>query len=193
MRPVAHPSTPWPHTGTHRAAPKTHPHSPLAGDRIALPMASPASTTLLDHALAAATGDGAGGRVVLVEDCVDASGAFVLHHLLKRALSGGGAVLFVALAHPFSHYDRIMKKLVRSLELMLLSVFNGCRVMFRRFCGTRDATWPCTGIKIGSFSSMRPKWRTQVRTGNVILDLVLILCYVMMIDGIVTGLVYIGL
>ncbi|PIA38757.1 hypothetical protein AQUCO_02700160v1 [Aquilegia coerulea] len=53
------------------------------------------------------------GRITLIEDCVETSGAFVLHHLLKRALfshSSSGVVLFVALAHPFSHYDRILRK-----------------------------------------------------------------------------------
>lgn len=52
------------------------------------------------------------GRVLLIKDCVETSGAFVLHHLLKRALSAhtSGAVLFIALAHPFSHYDRILRK-----------------------------------------------------------------------------------
>lgn len=58
------------------------------------------------------------GRVVLVEDRVETSGAFVLHHLMKRALSTqAGAVIFVALAHPFSHYDRILRKLGCNLSV----------------------------------------------------------------------------
>ncbi|KAK3023922.1 hypothetical protein RJ639_043465 [Escallonia herrerae] len=53
------------------------------------------------------------GRVVLVEDCVEASGAFILHHLMKRSLSphSSDAVVFVAFAHPFSHYERILRKM----------------------------------------------------------------------------------
>ncbi|XP_010253457.1 PREDICTED: elongator complex protein 6 [Nelumbo nucifera] len=53
------------------------------------------------------------GRVVLIEDSVETSGSFVLHHLMKHALSlnCSGIVLFVALAQPFSHYDRILRKL----------------------------------------------------------------------------------
>ncbi|KAL5714821.1 hypothetical protein ACHQM5_016728 [Ranunculus cassubicifolius] len=52
------------------------------------------------------------GRVVLIEDCVETSGDFILHHLVKRALSlhSSAIVLFIALAHPFSHYDRILRK-----------------------------------------------------------------------------------
>jgi len=56
---------------------------------------------------------GSAARVVLVEDCVEAPGAFVLHLLLKRALASGGAAAFVALAQPFSHYDRVLRKMVR--------------------------------------------------------------------------------
>ncbi|KAG1339160.1 putative Elongator complex protein 6 [Cocos nucifera] len=60
------------------------------------------------------------GRVVLVLDCVETSGAFVLHHLLRRALSAGdgsGAVLFLALAQSFSHYDRVLRKLGCNLSV----------------------------------------------------------------------------
>lgn len=53
------------------------------------------------------------GHFVLVEDCVDTSAAFVLHHILKRSFSSNpsSAVLFLALSNPFSHYDRILRKL----------------------------------------------------------------------------------
>ncbi|KAF8397607.1 hypothetical protein HHK36_016527 [Tetracentron sinense] len=56
-------------------------------------------------------------RVLLIEDCVETSGAFVLHHLIKRALSldGSGVLLFVALAQPFSHYERILRKLMYNI------------------------------------------------------------------------------
>ncbi|XP_052205037.1 elongator complex protein 6 [Diospyros lotus] len=67
------------------------------------------ASNLLDEALGL-NGGGSGGTVVVIEDCVETSGAFVLHHLLKRALSGG-VVIFVAFAHPFSHYDRILRKM----------------------------------------------------------------------------------
>ncbi|KAL4621337.1 hypothetical protein ACB092_06G219900 [Castanea dentata] len=53
-------------------------------------------------------------RVVLVEDRVETSGAFVLHHLLKRALSphsSNDVVVFLAFSQPFSHYDRVLRKL----------------------------------------------------------------------------------
>lgn len=55
---------------------------------------------------------GSAARVVVVEDCVEAPGAFVLHLLLKRALASGGAAAFLALAQPFTHYDRILRKMV---------------------------------------------------------------------------------
>uniref|UniRef100_A0A0D9Z5L9 Elongator complex protein 6 n=1 Tax=Oryza glumipatula TaxID=40148 RepID=A0A0D9Z5L9_9ORYZ len=52
---------------------------------------------------------GSGARVVVVEDRVEAPGAFSLHLLLKRALAGGGAAALLALAQPFSHYDRVLR------------------------------------------------------------------------------------
>ena len=61
-------------------------------------------------------------RVVLVEDRVETSGAFVLNHLLKRALSphsSNDVVVFLAFSQPFSHYDRVLRKLVRPLSLSL--------------------------------------------------------------------------
>ncbi|XVE99408.1 hypothetical protein REPUB_Repub03eG0195700 [Reevesia pubescens] len=53
------------------------------------------------------------GRVVAIEDRVETSGSFVLHHLLKRSLSpnSSNVSIFVAFAQPFSHYDRILRKL----------------------------------------------------------------------------------
>ncbi|XP_047325080.1 elongator complex protein 6 [Impatiens glandulifera] len=53
------------------------------------------------------------GQVILVEDCVETSGAFLIHHLLKRALSprSSSLVIFLAFAQPFSHYDRILRKM----------------------------------------------------------------------------------
>ncbi|KAL4575156.1 hypothetical protein LXL04_021998 [Taraxacum kok-saghyz] len=82
-------------------------------------MDRPAS--LLDEALGFEDGDSKSrqpreGRVVLLEDCVETSGAFVLHHLIKRFLSpnhssSDSVVIFVAFAQPFSHYDRILRKM----------------------------------------------------------------------------------
>ncbi|XP_051130838.1 elongator complex protein 6 isoform X2 [Andrographis paniculata] len=82
-------------------------------------MAIPPPSNLLDEALdGKGAGDFAasplsGGRMVLVEDCVETGGAFVLHHLLKRCLSphSSDAVVFLSFAHPFSHYDRILRKM----------------------------------------------------------------------------------
>ncbi|MED6122333.1 hypothetical protein PIB30_038813 [Stylosanthes scabra] len=53
------------------------------------------------------------GRFVLVEDCVDTSGAFVLHHILKRSFTShpSSAVIFLAFANPINHYDRVLRKL----------------------------------------------------------------------------------
>ncbi|CAN8246680.1 unnamed protein product [Cochlearia groenlandica] len=53
------------------------------------------------------------GKVVLIEDCVETSGSFVLHQLMKRVLSShsSDALVFLAFSRPFSHYDRIMRKL----------------------------------------------------------------------------------
>lgn len=64
---------------------------------------------------------GGGGRMILVEDCVETSGAFVVHHLLKRSLSpqSSDVVVFLSLAHPFSHYDRILRKMVTFIRSTL--------------------------------------------------------------------------
>ncbi|XP_022987638.1 elongator complex protein 6 isoform X1 [Cucurbita maxima] len=54
------------------------------------------------------------GRLLLVEDCVETSGAFVLHHLLKRAFSSphsSNAVIFIAFSQSFVHYERVLRKL----------------------------------------------------------------------------------
>ncbi|CAN1257888.1 Elongator complex protein 6 [Linum perenne] len=52
------------------------------------------------------------GKVVLVEDCVETSGCFVLHQLIKRLLTtatnSSNVVLFLAFSNPFSHYDRVL-------------------------------------------------------------------------------------
>ncbi|XP_077213431.1 elongator complex protein 6-like isoform X2 [Tasmannia lanceolata] len=71
------------------------------------------SRNLLDEALGLENGVWSRGHVVLVEDCVETNGAFVLHHLLKRALvpERTSVVIFVSLAYPFFHYDRILRKL----------------------------------------------------------------------------------
>ncbi|MQL97393.1 hypothetical protein Taro_030080 [Colocasia esculenta] len=79
-------------------------------------MSAAASGSLLDEALGTTSGAAAASsrRFVLVEDRVETSGAFVLHHLVKRALSNPDAkeaVVFVALAQTFSHYDRVLGKL----------------------------------------------------------------------------------
>ncbi|GAB4831622.1 hypothetical protein Ancab_005634 [Ancistrocladus abbreviatus] len=54
-----------------------------------------------------------GSKMMLIEDCLETSGAFVVHHIMKHSLCSDsfGIVIFVALSHPFSHYDRILRKL----------------------------------------------------------------------------------
>lgn len=53
------------------------------------------------------------GKVVLIEDCVETSGSFVLHQMMKRLLSphSSDSLIFLAFARPFSHYDRVLRKL----------------------------------------------------------------------------------
>lgn len=76
---------------------------------------------LLDEALGLHNNNNLYGRFMLVEDCVDTSAAFVLHHILKRSLAShpSSAIVFLALSHPFSHYDRILRKLVFPLFLSI--------------------------------------------------------------------------
>ncbi|KAL6586516.1 hypothetical protein OROMI_001504 [Orobanche minor] len=63
---------------------------------------------------------GGGGRIILVEDCVETSGAFVVHHLMKRSLSphSSDVAVFISFAHPFSHYDRILRKMGCNLNTL---------------------------------------------------------------------------
>ncbi|AQL02482.1 Elongator complex protein 6 [Zea mays] len=63
---------------------------------------------------------GSAAQVVVVEDCVEAPGAFVLHLLLKRALAGCGSAAFLALAQPFSHYDRVLRKMGGAIQYVSL-------------------------------------------------------------------------
>ncbi|GAB2218324.1 hypothetical protein Droror1_Dr00001544 [Drosera rotundifolia] len=56
----------------------------------------------------------AGAQLILIEDCVETSGTFVIHHMVKRLLCSrihSGSIIFVALSYSFSHYDRILRKL----------------------------------------------------------------------------------
>ncbi|KAL6545297.1 hypothetical protein OROGR_009171 [Orobanche gracilis] len=63
---------------------------------------------------------GFGGRIVLVEDCVETSGSFVVHHLMKRSLSlhSSDIVFFVSFAHPFPQYDCILRKMGCNLSAL---------------------------------------------------------------------------
>ncbi|KAL8551477.1 hypothetical protein ACS0TY_000540 [Phlomoides rotata] len=60
-----------------------------------------------------------GGRMILVEDSVETTGAFVLHHLVKRALppNSSDVVIFLSFAYPFSHYDRVLRKMGCNLSV----------------------------------------------------------------------------
>ncbi|KAI9118869.1 hypothetical protein K1719_010314 [Acacia pycnantha] len=74
------------------------------------------ASNLLDEALGFHGHDNPGrpgGRFVLIEDCLETSGAVVLHHLIKRSLVSHpySVVIFLAFNHPFVHYDRILRKL----------------------------------------------------------------------------------
>ncbi|KAK4430859.1 Elongator complex protein 6 [Sesamum alatum] len=88
-------------------------------------MANALPSTLLDEALDGkgaavfSTSPAADGRMILVEDCVETSGAFVVHHLLKRCLSphSSDVVVFLSFAHPFSHYDRVLRKMGCNLSV----------------------------------------------------------------------------
>ncbi|XP_042469500.1 elongator complex protein 6-like isoform X1 [Zingiber officinale] len=83
------------------------------------PSFSSPTTNLLDEALGIGCTGSVPWRIALVQDCVEASGAFLLHHLLKRSLSAeaAGAVVFLGLAQPFSHYDRVLRKMGCNLSL----------------------------------------------------------------------------
>ncbi|PIN01141.1 hypothetical protein CDL12_26353 [Handroanthus impetiginosus] len=92
-------------------------------------MANVPPGNLLDEALngkgsAVSSTSYRGGRIILVEDSVETSGAFVVHHLVKRSLSPSSSdvVVFLSFAHPFSHYDRILRKMLYDILLPTLNV-----------------------------------------------------------------------
>ncbi|CAI8612461.1 unnamed protein product [Vicia faba] len=68
---------------------------------------------LLNESLGLHSNNNLYGRFVLVEDTVDTSAAFVLHHILNRTFSShpSSSVIFLALSNTFSHYDRILRKI----------------------------------------------------------------------------------
>lgn len=69
---------------------------------------------LNDDAVSGSSCGGGSGSVLLIEDSVETSGAFILHHLMKRSLSPqrpSDVIIFLSFAHPFSHYDRILRKM----------------------------------------------------------------------------------
>ncbi|KAH6760347.1 elongator protein 6 [Perilla frutescens var. frutescens] len=82
-------------------------------------MANAPPSNLLDESLGDTASGGDGGRMILVEDCVETGGAFVVHHLLKRALHSHSSdvVVFLSFAHPFSHYDRVLRKMGCNLSV----------------------------------------------------------------------------
>ncbi|KAJ8766113.1 hypothetical protein K2173_020629 [Erythroxylum novogranatense] len=72
------------------------------------------NSNLLDEALGLEDEEcGLRGKVIAIQDCVETSGAFVFHQLIKRLLvpNSSNAVVFLAFSRPFSHYDRILRKL----------------------------------------------------------------------------------
>ncbi|AES78871.1 DUF2348 family protein [Medicago truncatula] len=96
------------------------------------------------------------GQFVLVEDTVDTSAAFVLHHIFKRSFSShpSSSVIFLALSHPFSHYDRVLRKIVISLSLSLhlhyaslLSLFVSGTLLMERGIDTDTVTNTCDYIE----------------------------------------------
>ena len=88
-------------------------------------MSAANARNLLDEALErnpVGSNDAARRRFILVEDSVETSGGFVLHQLTKKALLSSErneGVIFLALAQNFSHYDRVLRKLVSVLPFFL--------------------------------------------------------------------------
>ncbi|KMZ75455.1 Elongator complex protein 6 [Zostera marina] len=89
--------------------------------------------TLLDEAIGSVN-----GGFLLIEDCVETNAGFVLHHFIKRALdeeNEDGCLILLAFANPFSHYDRILRKLGCNLsahkEKMKLHFFDVMKMDFQ--------------------------------------------------------------
>lgn len=53
------------------------------------------------------------GQLVLLQDCVGAGGAFLVHHFAALFLKAGHRVCFVASADTPEHYAAVGRKLVR--------------------------------------------------------------------------------
>lgn len=89
------------------------------------------SVNLLDLALGLDEPSPLRGKVVLIEDCVETSGSFVLHQMMKRLLSphSSDSLIFLAFARPFSHYDRVLRKLVIIHNPSFFLFFSHCLTM----------------------------------------------------------------
>ncbi|KAA3478306.1 elongator complex protein 6 isoform X2 [Gossypium australe] len=92
------------------------------------------------------------GRVVAIEDQVETSGSFVLHHLLKRSLSpnSSNVTIFISFSQPFSHYDRILRKLCPGEKKFLVAA-NGSSdyvLDFLHYCRTLTSEFDCSLITL---------------------------------------------
>ncbi|KAK6270888.1 hypothetical protein POUND7_007986 [Theobroma cacao] len=78
------------------------------------------------------------GRIVAIEDQVETSGSFVLHHILKRSLSpnSSNVSILIAFSQPFSHYDRVLRKLIQWWDMdyggLMSNLLRGCNLVTQR-------------------------------------------------------------
>ncbi|KAA3470062.1 elongator complex protein 6 [Gossypium australe] len=91
------------------------------------------------------------GRVVAIEDQVETSGSFVLNHLLKRSLSpnSSNVTIFIAFTQPFSHYDRILRKLVSEKRILVAANGSSDYVLdFLHYFRTLTSEFDCSLITL---------------------------------------------
>jgi hypothetical protein len=65
------------------------------------------------------------GELVVVQDCVEAGGGFLVHHFATLFLKAGHRVCFVASANSSEHYAAVGRKLVRALRCLRPSEERG--------------------------------------------------------------------
>ncbi|CAL5363547.1 unnamed protein product [Camellia sinensis] len=129
------------------------------------------SLNLLDEALGLDNGDSNPSEtrlLLLIEDCVETSAYFVLHHLIKRSLSphSSALVVFVAFAQPFSHYDRILRKMGCNLVVQRDNKRFLFLDMLTLECPDGDGEKTCKGGLLDLYGKIQKAVEVSVLTGG---------------------------
>ncbi|KAL4172511.1 hypothetical protein KRP22_007675 [Phytophthora ramorum] len=129
------------------------------------------------------------GQLVLIQDCVEAGGEFLVHHFTSLFLKAGHRVCFVASANDPQHYAAVGRKLVRSstagLGFMLMFFFWYRGVNFAA-CERKkqlqvldwteveadrdEGAWTVLFHKLKTFTSQEQEENVEISGVSIVLD-----------------------